>query len=61
MGPKVIVTINPKGKVEVEVDGAKGEGCEALTEAFEARMGTVKDKTFKPERWVRDDAAMAQG
>jgi hypothetical protein len=32
----VTVTIAPGGKIEVEVNGVKGEGCEALTASITA-------------------------
>lgn len=58
---QVIVLIDPKGKVVVEADGVRGEGCSALTERIEAAVGRSTDKQFKPERWVSDHAAQAQG
>lgn len=58
---QVIVLIDPKGKVQVEADGVRGESCEALTRAIEAAVGRATDKQFKPDRWVSDHAAQAQG
>ena len=44
-GPEdVIVTIDKDGKVEVEVRGGKGEGCEAITEALEKALGSTVSK-----------------
>ena len=61
MAQQVIVTIDPKGKVTVEADGVKGASCQALTEPMERAMGKPADKQWKPERWVSEEHAQAQG
>ena len=49
MRPTVKVTISPEGNIEVEAQGMKGKGCEALTEAFEKGLGSVTEDRKKPE------------
>ena len=43
------ITIDPQGRVTVEVKGAKGHACLAYEELFEKHVGRVKRKTVTPE------------
>lgn len=61
MRPTVVVLISKTGKVTVEVSGVQGQGCDAISSAFEEALGKVTDKTYKPERWITTDQAQAQG
>ncbi|NBW11349.1 MAG: DUF2997 domain-containing protein [Caulobacteraceae bacterium] len=45
----VEVTIGPDGAVRVETKGVVGSGCEALSKAIEAAVGTTTDNIRKPE------------
>lgn len=38
---EITITITPEGETEVSVAGVKGKGCQALTAALEAALGTV--------------------
>ncbi|MEB3308293.1 MAG: DUF2997 domain-containing protein [Cyanobacteriota bacterium] len=44
--------IHPNGHVEQLVEGVKGSSCEPLTEAIEARLGTVLQRQPTPEAYV---------
>jgi hypothetical protein len=39
--PEIIVTVSPEAETEVTVNGVKGAGCKALTEALEKELGAV--------------------
>ena len=47
--PQVVVTAAPDGTVNVETVGVIGPGCEKLSAAIEAAIGTVDKNTLKPE------------
>jgi hypothetical protein len=47
---EVTVLIDPFGKVRLEVRGVKGEGCRAITEGIEERLGgEVLERVRTPE------------
>lgn len=41
--------IRPDGRVEEQVEGVQGLGCESLTERIEARLGTVQQRQATAE------------
>lgn len=43
------ITIDPTGAVSVDVGGAVGKQCVDLTKPFEELLGTVEERTLKPE------------
>lgn len=52
MAERVVVTVGTDGEITVEAEGSVGRGCEALTAAFEAGLGTKTGDRKKPE-WYR--------
>ncbi len=44
---KIRFTIDQNGEVQLNVEGAQGKACEALTEPFEQMLGVTSKKTFK--------------
>jgi hypothetical protein len=49
MAEEVIVEISPQGKVTLEAKGFKGGTCEQVLSKIEEELGTVTNKTLKPE------------
>ena len=47
--PQIIVTVKADGTTEVSVHGVKGQGCEALSKALEASLGTAETKKHTGE------------
>ena len=60
MTAKVIVSISPTGKVQVEADGVIGSGCEALTQAMRDGLGETVEEQKKPEYYARQAVALAE-
>lgn len=54
MAAEIVVTISPKGEVSLEVDGAKGQSCTALTAELEAVLGNPTNKEYKREFYEQD-------
>ena len=48
------MNISPKGEVTLEVDGAKGQSCTALTAGLEAALGNPTNKEYKREFYEQD-------
>lgn len=46
---KIIVTISPKGEVEIKVEGHAGPGCKALTAELEKKLGRTVADTKTPD------------
>jgi hypothetical protein len=44
--------IRPDGRVEEQVEGIQGEGCEQLTERIEARLGVVQQRRATSEAYA---------
>lgn len=44
--------IRPDGRVEEQVEGIQGEGCEQLTERIEARLGVVQQRRATAEAYA---------
>ncbi len=51
----VIIKIDEKGKVYIEVDGVKGKKCLQITKDIEEILGTVEKRVLKPEFNDEDD------
>ena len=45
----ILVTIGPTGEITVTVEGVAGPGCQALTRALEAALGTTTEDTRTPD------------
>lgn len=45
----VIIKIDVKGKVYIEVDGVKGKKCLLITKEIEDILGIVEERKLKPE------------
>jgi hypothetical protein len=43
------ITIDNEGRVQVQVRGAHGDECLAVTKNLEDAVGTVSERTFSPE------------
>jgi hypothetical protein len=57
MKKKLTITIQPDGKVEIAVEGVKGQSCVKLTEFLEEALGEVtkRDKTSEFYAKVYED------
>jgi hypothetical protein len=47
------ISIDKEGRVVVQVRGAHGDECFALTKDLEDAIGTVSERTLKPEYFER--------
>ena len=47
--PEIIVTISPKGEIQIEGQNFKGISCEQATRKIEEALGKVVNKKHKPE------------
>jgi len=52
MVKKIRFTISPEGEIELNVEGAVGDACEALSKPFEDSLGIVAKKTLKDSYYV---------
>lgn len=48
---RIHVRVSPNGDISVEAEGFQGKGCEAATKAIEEALGTVRERTRKPDYW----------
>lgn len=48
------VTISPTGEVKIEVKGAHGDSCLAMTQDLENALGSVEDRQLKSEYYERN-------
>lgn len=55
--PKIKGKIKSNGKVEMEVDGVKGESCLDLTKVFDS-LFSRKDVTRKDEFYEMEDSSV---
>jgi hypothetical protein len=46
---EVVIEIDQRGDVTVNVNGVVGTGCTGLTKAIEDGLGVTKKRTLKPE------------
>ena len=53
-GKKVIVRIDNDGKIELEAEGYKGQGCQQATEFLSKVLGNTIETTKKAEWWLRN-------
>lgn len=53
--PELRISIDPQGKVLVDVDGVKGTGCEDLVKFLEDALGKAAKKKRKPDYYERDN------
>ena len=60
MAERVVVTISPTGKVQVEADGVVGSGCEALTQSMQDGLGETVESQKKPEYYAQQAVAVAE-
>ncbi len=56
---QVLVYINEAGETEIEVVGASGKSCTALTLPLEQALGKVEGREFKPE-YRQSDVTVSQ-
>lgn len=54
---ELTITITPDGEVQIEVNGAKGKECLALTAELEDALGIVTDRTKKASFFQETEAA----
>jgi hypothetical protein len=47
------ISIDKEGRVQVQVRGAKGDECLAVTKDLENAIGIVSERTLKPEYYER--------
>ena len=45
----IIYTIMPNGKIQIDVQGTKGDSCRALTKELEEKLGVAENVEFKAE------------
>ncbi len=56
MVKKIHFRISPLGEVQMDIEGALGTECDAISAPFESVLGTISDKTRKDSFFsVRDD------
>jgi hypothetical protein len=48
-GPRIEITVSPKGQTKTEVFGVTGGMCSTLSAPYEALYGDVLDETAKNE------------
>ena len=48
---RIHVRVSPNGELSVEAEGFQGSGCEAATQAIEQALGSVRERTRKPDWW----------
>lgn len=59
--PEVVIDIDRTGGVKIEVNGAQGAGCEALTRDLERALGTVEKHELKPEYYKAQQQTVKVG
>lgn len=55
MVAKLHFQIKPDGEVEIRVEGASGNSCEALTKPFEVMLGEIKSRTYQDSYYQNRD------
>jgi hypothetical protein len=53
--PKLKLTIDEDGTLNLEVNGCEGSVCETITEALLQKMGTIEDVQRKPEFYINNE------
>lgn len=59
--PQIIVTVKADGSTEVSVQGVTGQGCDALTKAIEASLGTAETKKRTGDYYAQQSRRQHQG
>jgi hypothetical protein len=52
--------IRPDGRVEEQVEGVQGAGCEQLTERIESRLGSVQQRRATAEAFQTQPQQVAE-
>jgi Protein of unknown function (DUF2997) len=60
MAKRIEVTIDENGETTIEVHGAVGQECEALTADLEAALGKTTDRKRKREYYQRQQTQQQQ-
>lgn len=47
--PKLIITVDTEGNVEIDAVGFKGKECLEASKPFEESLGVILERTKKPE------------
>ena len=58
--PVVKITADKNGKLNVEVIGAQGQECLALTEPLEKALGFIEDRLPKAESFIEPNTLQNQ-
>jgi hypothetical protein len=58
--PQITVTVQTDGATEVSVQGVKGQGCDALTKALEASLGSTESKKRTGEYYAKQTQSKHQ-
>jgi hypothetical protein len=53
MNKKIEIIVSPNGEISINAVGFKGADCEKATRAMEEALGTVAQRTHKPEFQAR--------
>ncbi len=66
MSRRILVRVSPTGETTVEAEGFHGKGCESATQAIEQALGSVRDRTRKPDYWrqaqnTRNEQQLGEG
>jgi Protein of unknown function (DUF2997) len=59
--PQIIVTVKADGTTEVTVQGVKGQGCDAISKALEASLGTAETKKRTGDFYAQQTHSQRQG
>lgn len=54
MEQEFVFTIDPEGRVNIEVSGAKGKSCDIATQDIAKALGTVSDYKRKGSYFEKD-------
>ena len=54
MDKKIKVTIKPNGDAVFEASGYSGSSCQQATMALESALGSVTNRTLKPEHYLAE-------
>lgn len=55
------IKITPDGKVEIKVEGVKGDGCMKIVKPFEDALGgEVVDRQYTEEYYEKEDVSVSE-
>ena len=60
MSHTIEIVITEEGETTVETKGVKGSGCQALTKAIEAALGSTTGDVKKPEYFANQGGSHVQ-